>query len=207
MSVNLQKGQKVDLTKGNSSLKNLIIGLGWNNNKETNSQKKGFFASVFSSDNYDFDCDSSVFLCDTNGKIANNEDIIYFGRLKHSTGCVQHMGDNLTGSDSNNTKDDEQIHIKLLEVPQNYSKLVFVANIYNAIKRKQDFGMISSAFIRIVDGDTNKELCRYNLTESYAGKIAMIFGEVYRHNNEWKFQAIGEGTSDESVSDMAKRYK
>ena len=113
------------------------------------------------------------------------------------------MGDNLTGEGDG---DDEQILIELSRVPQEYDKIVIVVNIYSAVQRKQHFGMIRNAFIRIVDGSTNKEMCKYDLTENYSGMTAMIFGEIYRHNGEWKFGAIGQGTKDTSIGDLCRRY-
>ena len=124
------------------------------------------------------------------GKLIYKEDIVYFGNLRHPTGTVQHMGDNLTGAGEG---DDEQIIVDLEGIPAEYDKIVLVVNIYQAVQRQQHFGMIQNAFIRLVDGKTNKEICKYNLTEDYSNMTAMIFGEVYRHNGEWKFNAIGSG--------------
>lgn len=113
------------------------------------------------------------------------------------------MGDNLTGAGEG---DDEQIIVELARVPAEYDRIVIVVNIYQAVQRKQHFGMIKNAFIRLVDARNNMELCRYNLTEDYSGMTAMVFGEVYRHNGEWKFNAIGQGTNDNSVGELANRY-
>ena len=137
------------------------------------------------------------------GKLCANEDIIYFGNLKHPTGTVQHMGDNLTGAGDG---DDEQIIIDLAAVPQVYDKIVVVVNIYQAVQRKQHFGMIQNAFIRIVDARNNTELCKYNLSEDYSNMTAMIFGEIYRHNGEWKFNAMGQGTTDPGLGELANRF-
>ena len=120
----------------------------------------------------------------SNGKLVDKNDIVFFGNLKHPSGTIQHMGDNLTGAGDG---DDEQIMISLAQVPEQYDRIVLVVNIYQAAKRKQSFGMIKNAFIRIIDGRTNQEMCKYDLSESYDGMTAMIFGEVYRHNGEWKF--------------------
>lgn len=195
MSISLQKGQKVSLSKENSSLSVVVIGLGWDEAQE----KKGFFASLKSNP---IDCDASAFLL-KNGKLVDNSDIIYFGNLQHKSGTVKHMGDNLTGEGDG---DDEQIVVDLSRVPNEYDKIVVVVNIYQADKRNQHFGMIQNAFIRIVDGKTNKEMCKYNLTENYQGMTAMVFGEVYRHNGEWKFNAMGQGTKDLSIGELAKRF-
>ncbi len=199
MSVSLKKGQKVDLRKDNGdTLRNVMIGLGWDQKEEGGS----FFSRLFAV-KQDIDCDASAFVC-TNGKIAENSDVVYFNNLKHKSGSIQHMGDNLTGAGDG---DDEQIAIKLSEVPQSYDKIVFVVTIYQAGERNQHFGLIRNAFIRIVDRDTNKEMCRFDLTEDYSGSTAMIFGEVYRKDGGWKFNAIGQGTQDHSVSAVAKRYQ
>lgn len=193
MSVNLQKGQKVDLTKGNAGLKTLVVGLGWDE------APRKF--SLFSK-HEDIDCDASAILL-KNGKLAGNVDVVYYGNLTHMSGAVRHCGDNLTGAGDG---DDEQIIVELSRVPTDYDKIVFVVNIYQAIQRKQQFGMIKNAFIRVVDADNGKELCRYNLSENYDGKTAMVFGEVYRYNGEWKFGAIGEPTSDASINETIQRY-
>ena len=194
MGVSLQKGQKVSLTKDNAGLNKVIVGLGW----DEVPQKKGFFAAKPQS----VDCDPSAFVL-KEGKLRGTEDIIYFGNLKHKSNTVVHMGDNLTGAGDG---DDEQIMIELGQVPAEYDRIVLVVNIYQADKRKQHFGMIQNAFIRIVDARNNQELCRYNLTDDYSGMTAMIFGEVYRHNDEWKFNAIGSGTQDIQLGQLANRF-
>lgn len=196
MSVNLQKGQKVDLTKGNSSLKRVMVGLGWD---EVN-QKRGLFAPKPAP----IDCDASAILLSVGDKLANKDDFVFYNNLKHKSGAVVHMGDNLTGAGDG---DDEQILIDLRDVPQYVEKIVIAVTIYQARERSQHFGLIENAFIRIVDADTNKELCKFNLTDNYNGKTAMIFGEVYRYNGEWKFSAIGEGTNDNGIADIARRYQ
>ena len=113
------------------------------------------------------------------------------------------MGDNLTGEGEG---DDEQIVIDLDRVPSEYDKIVIVVTIYQAQQRKQHFGLIENAFIRLVDGKNDQEILKYNLTEDYSGMTAMIFGEIYRHNGEWKFGAIGQGTKDTSIGDLCRRY-
>lgn len=194
MGVSLQKGQKVSLTKDNQGLSRVVIGLGWDEVQ----QKRGFFAPKPQA----IDCDASAFLL-TNGKLLGVDDIVYFGNLRHKSGTVQHMGDNLTGAGDG---DDEQIVVELDCVPAEYDRIVLVVNIYQADKRKQHFGMIQNAFIRIVDARNNQELCKYNLSDNYDGMTAMIFGEVYRHNGEWKFNAIGSGTQDVQLGQLANRF-
>ena len=195
MSVNLQKGQKVNLRKEDGgALRRVMVGLGWDEVK----QKRGFFAPK----PQDIDCDASVFVC-VNGHLMGTDDIVYFGNLTHKSSCIRHMGDNLTGAGEG---DDEQIMVDLASMPSQYDKLVVVVNIYQAAQRKQNFGMIENAFIRIVDADTNQEMCKYNLSENYDGMTAMIFGELYRYNNEWKFNAIGQGTRDNGLGELANRF-
>ena len=200
MSVTLQKGQKVSLSKDNPGLSRIVVGLGWD---EAQPKRGGFLGGLFSAPTQDIDCDASAFLLQ-NGRLVKSDDMVYFGNLTHYTGAVQHMGDNLTGAGEG---DDEQIVIDLQRVPQQYDKIVIVVNIYSAYKRNQHFGMISNAFIRIVNAANNQEMLKYNLTENYNGMTAMVFGEIYRYNGEWKFTAIGGGTNDGSISDLAKRYQ
>ena len=195
MSVSLQKGQKVSLSKDNAGLSKVLIGLGWDEAKRS---KGGFFAPK----PQPIDCDASVLMLQ-GGKLRDKSDIVYFGNLSHKTGTVQHMGDNLTGAGEG---DDEQIIVDLSKIPAEYDRIVLVVNIYEAMKRNQHFGMIQNAFIRLVDGRNNNEMCKYNLTDDYSGMTAVIFGEVYRHNGEWKFNAIGQGTNDPGLGNLANRY-
>ncbi len=194
MSVKLQKGQKVSLSKDHAGLSKIIVGLGWDEVK----QSRG----LFSPKPQDIDCDAFALLL-VNGKLTNNKDVVYFGNLIHNSNSVRHMGDNLTGAGDG---DDEQIIIDLNAVPSQYDRIILAVNIYKAYDRRQHFGMIQNAFIRLVDARNNNEMCIYNLTENYANQTAMLFGEVYRHNGEWKFNAIGQGTTDGSIGDFAKRY-
>ena len=201
MSVDLQKGQKVDLRKADGGkLTKVLVGLGWD---EARAVKHGLKSFLFGSAAQSIDCDASAFLC-KNGKLTAMGDIIYFGNLTHSSGAVQHMGDNLTGAGDG---DDEQIVIDLDRVPPEYDKIVVAVNIYQADQRKQHFGLIQNAFIRIVDGRNNSEMCIYNLTEDYSGMKAVLFGEIYRYNGEWKFNPIGQGTTDNSIDQFCRRYR
>ena len=195
MSVSLQKGQKVSLSKDNAGLSSILVGLGWDEAKKAR--------GLFSFKPQPIDCDASAILL-RNGKLTGGtQDIVYFGNLRHSSGGVIHQGDNLTGAGAG---DDEQIIINLQQVPEDVDKIVMVVNIYKAHERKQHFGMIQNAFIRLVDKATNNEMCRYNLTDDYSGQTALIFGEVYRHNSEWKFSAIGQGTKDPGLAELARRF-
>ncbi|MCI8494555.1 MAG: TerD family protein [Lachnospiraceae bacterium] len=195
MSISLQKGQKVNLSKDNAGLSKVIIGLGWDEVQQT---RGGLFAKKPKP----IDCDASALLL-INGKLTNKSDIVYFGNLRHKSGAIQHMGDNLTGAGEG---DDEQIIVDLSNVPAEYDRIVLVVNIYQAVQRNQHFGMVQNAFIRLVDARTNNEMCKYNLTENYSGLTALIFGEVYRHNGEWKFNAVGQGTNDPDLGGLANRY-
>ena len=188
MPVNLQKGQKIDLTKNNPSLKRIIVGLGWD-------AAERFAANI--------DCDASAILC-KNGKLTKKYDVVCFYNLKHKSRSVILLGDNLTGVGEG---DDEQITVNFSKVPEVYDKIIFVVNIYECRSRGQHFGMIKNAYIRIVDEDTHNELCRYNLSESYGSMTAMIFGEVYRKDGEWKFNAIGQPTKDTSIEALSKKFK
>ncbi len=176
MSINLSKGQKVDLTNGNPGLKNIMVGLGWD-------------ANVFDS-GADFDLDASAFLLGENGKCPTEREFIFYGNLEHASESVKHMGDNLTGEGEG---DDEQIQIDLTKIPANISKIAFTVTIYEADQRRQNFGQVSNSFIRIVDESNGSELIRYDLGEDFSIETAVVVGELYRHNGEWKFNAIGSG--------------
>ncbi|MDO4614556.1 MAG: TerD family protein [Lachnospiraceae bacterium] len=197
MSISLQKGQKVSLTKERAGLSGVMVGLGWDEIK----QSGGLLSSLFGT-KQTIDCDASAILL-KNGKLADKSDIVYFGNLRHKSNTVIHQGDNLTGAGEG---DDEQIMIDLSRVPADYDKIVIVVNIYQAMQKKQHFGMIENAFIRLVDMNNNSEMCKYNLTEDYSGMTAMIFGEIYKHNGEWKFGAIGQGTKDPGLGELCRRY-
>ena len=206
MSVSLQKGQKVNLSKDNAGLAKVIVGLGWDEAKPSGGGGGGFFATLFgggaATTHQAIDCDASAIML-KNGKFVDRTDLVYFGNLKHKSGTVNRMGDILTVEGEG---DDEQIVIDLSRVPAEYDKIVIVVNIYQAVQRKQHFGMIENAFIRLVDARNNKEMCKYNLTENYSGMTAMIFGEIYRHNGEWKFNAMGNGTTDPGIGELCRRF-
>lgn len=190
MSINLSKGQKLSLTKEVDGLKKVVVGLGWD------MAKKGFFGGT-----YDIDCDASAIVLGSNDSY---KDVVYYGNRSSQMNCVTHHGDNLTGAGDG---DDEQITVDLASMPSEVDKVVFVVNIYACESRKQHFGQIKNAFIRIVDKYTGKEICKYNLSDKYDGKTAMVFGELYKHDSEWKFNAVGQGTTDKSISELVRRYK
>lgn len=176
MPINLSKGQKVDLTKGNPSLKNMMVGLGW----DVNAFDSGA----------DFDLDAAAFMLGENGKCPTEKEFIFYGNLSHASGAVKHMGDNLTGEGEG---DDEQIQIDLSKVPANVTKIAFTVTIYDAEPRRQNFGQVSNAYIRIVDESTGQELIRYDLGEDFSIETAVVVGELYKYNGQWKVNAIGSG--------------
>ena len=176
MSVLLSKGQRVDLTKGRPSLKNIFVGLGWDINHYDGES--------------DFDLDASVFMTKENGKVGSDGDFVFYGNLAHNSKSVVHMGDNRTGEGEG---DDEVINIKLDKVPDDYESIAVTVTIYDAETRHQNFGQVSNAFIRLVDEATNAELIRYDLGEDFSIETAVVVGELYRNNGEWKFNAIGSG--------------
>lgn len=176
MGVNLTKGQKVSLTKDNPGLQKVVVGLGW----DTNGYDSGS----------DFDLDGAAFLLTDSGKVQCSEDFVYYGNLTHSSGSVQHMGDNLTGDGDG---DDEQIKIDLSKVPASVTKIVFTATIYEAEQRRQNFGQVSNAFVRIFNEANGEEIVKYDLGEDFSIETAVVFGELYKNGSEWKFNAIGNG--------------
>ncbi len=178
MAISLQKGQKVDLTKGNPSLKKILIGLGWDTNKYDGG--------------YDFDLDAAAFLLGANGKVNSDDDFVFYNNLKHKSGAVEHLGDNLTGAGEG---DDEEIKVDLSKVPANVDKIDFTVTIYDADARRQKFGQVENAYIRVVDDETGRELIRYDLGEDFSVETAVVVGEIYRNKGEWKFNAIGSGWS------------
>ncbi len=178
MAVTLRKGQKVDLTKGNPSLKKILVGLGW----DVKRYDGGF----------DFDLDAAAFLLGANGKVNSDSDFVFYNNLKDPSGAVEHMGDNLTGAGEG---DDEEVRIDLEKIPANVEKIDFTVTIYDADVRNQTFGQVENAYIRVVDDATGQELIRYDLGEDFSVETAVVVGEIYRNKGEWKFNAIGSGFS------------
>ncbi|MCC8049895.1 MAG: TerD family protein [Clostridiales bacterium] len=176
MPINLSKGQKVDLTKRNPGLKSILVGLGW----DVNAFDSGA----------DFDLDAAAFLLGADGKCPTDREFVFYGNLSHTSGAVNHMGDNLTGEGEG---DDEQIQIDLSKVPANIEKIAFTVTIYEAESRHQNFGQVSNAYIRLVDDSNGTELIHYDLGEDFSIETAVVVGELYKHDGEWKFNAIGSG--------------
>jgi tellurium resistance protein TerD len=175
MAVSLSKGGNVSLSKEVPGLTNIDVGLGWD-------------ARV--TDGSAFDLDASAFLCSEAGKVRSDADFIFYNNKSSSDGSIVHQGDNLTGEGDG---DDEVVAIDLSKVPADVQKVAFTVTIHDADARKQNFGQVSNAYIRVVNKADNKEIVRYDLSEDYSTETAMIFGELYRHGSEWKFKAIGQG--------------
>ena len=188
MAINLSKGQKVDLTKGNPGLSKIVVGLGW----DVNAFDSGAA----------FDLDAAAFMVGGSGKCPTEKEFVFYGNLEHPSGSLKHMGDNLTGEGDG---DDEQIKVDLSKVPEAVEKIDFTVTIYEAEERRQNFGQVSNAFIRIVDESSNTELIRYDLGEDFSIETAVVVGELYRHNGEWKFNAVGQPVQEASRLDALLR--
>ena len=175
MAISLQKGGNVNLSKEAPNLKKIIIGLGWDPR---------------STDGATFDLDGSAFLLKNDGKVRGDSDFIFYNNLKSTDGSVVHTGDNQTGEGEG---DDERLEIDLTRVPADIERISITVTIHDADARRQNFGMVSKAFIRCLNAEGEKEIARYDLSEDSSTETAMIFGEIYRYNGEWKFKAIGQG--------------
>jgi tellurium resistance protein TerD len=187
MSVSLNKGGNVSLTKEAPGLTAVNVGLGWD---------------VRTTSGTDFDLDASALLVNTTGKILSDQHFIFFNNLKSPDGSVEHMGDNLTGEGEG---DDEVIKVNLSAVPAEVDKIVVAVSIYDAEARQQNFGQVRNAFIRVVNQAGEAEIARYDLSEDASTETAMIFGEVYRNGAEWKFRAVGQGYST-GLGGIARDY-
>lgn len=187
MAVSLSKGGNVSLSKEAPGIESIQVGLGW---------------EARSTDGAEFDLDASCFLLNESDKVLNDGGFIFYNKLKSDCGSVEHTGDNKTGAGEG---DDELLYVELMKVPANIAKLAFTVTIHDADTRKQNFGMVSGAYIRIVDRKSNKEIARFDLSEDASTNTAMIFGEVYRHGGDWKFKAIGQGY-DGGLGPLARNY-
>jgi tellurium resistance protein TerD len=187
MSVSLNKGGNVSLTKEAPGLQAVLVGLGWDARTTTGA---------------DFDLDASALMVEQSGKIVSDQHFVFFNNLKSPDGSVEHTGDNLTGEGEG---DDEAIKVNLVAVPTEVDKIVVAVSIYEAEGRQQSFGQVRNAFIRVVNQADNKEITRYDLSEDASTETAMIFGEVYRSGAEWKFRAVGQGYST-GLAGIARDY-
>lgn len=175
MAITLQKGGNLSLSKADPTLKRILIGLGWDER---------------ATDGAEFDLDASAFMLTAQGKVRSDADFIYYNQLRSPEGAVEHTGDNRSGKGEG---DDEVIKIDLGKIPADIEKVIFTVTIHDAAARKQNFGQITNAFIRVVNEESNAEIVRYDLAEDYSTETAMVFGELYSHNGEWKFRAVGQG--------------
>jgi tellurium resistance protein TerD len=185
--VSLSKGGNVSLSKLDPNLKKVLVGLGWD--------PRG-------TDGAEFDLDASVFLLTASGKVRSDADFIFYNNLKSSDGAIEHTGDNRSGVGEG---DDEAIKVALPIVHSDVEKMVFVVTIHDALQRRQNFGQVGGAFIRIVNDETGKEIARYDLTEDASTETAMLFGELYRNSGEWKFRAVGQGYAG-GLADVCRQY-
>jgi tellurium resistance protein TerD len=188
MAIQLSKGQRIDLTKTNPGLKRAVIGLGW----DTNKYQGG----------HDFDLDASAFLVDADDKCVNDQDFIFYNNLSHPSESVIHTGDNLTGEGEG---DDEQLIVDFSKIPSYVHKIGITVTIHDADARRQNFGQVSNAFVRLVDDASDNELLRFDLGEDFSIETAVVICELYRHGNEWKFNAIGSGFSG-GLADLCRNY-
>ena len=177
MSVSLVKGGNVSLTKQAPGLTNVVVGLGWD---------------ARTTDGQPFDLDASAIACGADGKVLSNSHFVFFNNLKSPDGTIEHTGDNITGEGEG---DDEQIKANLAGMGADVDKIVFPVSIYEAEQRRQSFGQVRNAFIRVVNAADNSEITRYDLSEDASTETAMVFGELYRNGDEWKFRAVGQGYS------------
>ena len=187
MAVSLQKGQNVSLSKEAPGLTKVRFGLGWD---------------ARATDGAAFDLDASVFVLGADGKVLSDKHFVFFNNLSDPSGAVQHSGDNLTGEGEG---DDEQVTVDLSALTPNVAKVAFVVTIYEAESRKQNFGQVQNAFIRALNAGNDAEIARYDLSEDYSIETAMVFGELYKHGDDWKFKAIGQGYAG-GLSAAAKQY-
>lgn len=187
MAISLQKGGNVNLSKTDPNLKQVLVGLGWDTR---------------STDGVDFDLDASAFLLAANDKVRAETDFIFYNQTRSPEGSVEHTGDNRTGAGDG---DDEAVKIDLAKVPAEVQKIAITVTIHDAESRGQNFGQVQNAFIRVVNDQTNVEIVRFDLNEDYSTETAMIFGELYRHNGEWKFRAVGQGYNG-GLSAMCRQY-
>ena len=195
-TISLSKMPAIDLSKGGKGLRKVVVGLGWD---PAMIEKKGIFG-VKKVPGPSVDCDAFALLI-KNGRLESNRDIVYFGNLKHNSGYIWHTGDNLTGDGDG---DDEQIIADLSKL--NCDKIVIGVNIYQGRSRGQHFGMLENAFVRIVDNETNQELCHYTLDNKYSGAVSIIFGELIRNGSDWDFRAVGQTVDADGIGEVARMY-
>ena len=197
--INLSKGERFNLSKDGGALTNLRVGLGWDPVKK----EGGFLSNIFGSggSQAEIDIDASVFMLQQGRKFIDGKDLVYFGNLTSKCGSVRHGGDNLTGEGEG---DDETVLVNLAKVPDRIENLVVTVNIYDCESRRQHFGMVENAYVKLYDG--NNVLAQFNLTEDYSGKTAIDVGELYRRNGEWRFKALGDAYVASGLKEMSRRF-
>ena len=187
MAISLQKGGRISLSKEAPTLKKVHVGLGWDER---------------ATDGAEFDLDASAFLLNDQGKVRSDSDFIFYNQLESTDGSVKHTGDNRTGAGEG---DDEVLLLDLERIPAEVKKIVFTVTIHDAENRSQNFGQVTNAFIRLLNAETNEEVVRYDLTEDSSVETALIFGEIYRHNDEWRFSAVGQGYAG-GLASLCRQY-
>ncbi|MDO9423104.1 MAG: TerD family protein [Methylobacter sp.] len=187
MAVSLTKGGNISLSKTDPTLKNLIVGLGWD---------------ARPTDGADFDLDASAFMVKEDGKVRSDNDFIFYNQTKSACGSIEHTGDNRTGEGEG---DDESVIVLLDKIPADIQRVVFTVTIHDAELRKQNFGQVSKAYVRVVNKESSSEVARYDLSEDASIETAMIFGELYKHGAEWKFKAVGQGYAG-GLAALARQY-
>ncbi|ALC83660.1 MULTISPECIES: TerD family protein [Bacillus] len=188
MAIQLSKGQRIDLTKSNPDLTRAIIGLGWDTNKYSGGEA--------------FDLDASAFLTGSDGRCTEDLDFVFYNNLEHPSKSVIHSGDNRTGEGAG---DDEQLIVDFSKIPSTIDKIAITVTIHDAERRNQNFGQVSNAFVRLESADTNEELLRFDLGEDFSIETAVVFCELYRHGQDWKFSAVGSGFSG-GLSALCKNF-
>ncbi len=187
MAISLTKGGNISLSKTDPTLKNLIVGLGWD---------------ARPTDGADFDLDASAFMVKEDGKVRSDSDFIFYNQTTSTCGSIEHTGDNRTGEGEG---DDEAVIVLLDKIPADIQRVVFTVTIHDAELRKQNFGQVSQAYVRVVNKDSNTEVARYDLSEDASIETAMVFGEIYKHGPEWKFKAVGQGYAG-GLAALARQY-
>lgn len=188
MSISLAKGSRISLTQEFPALQRVTVGLGWDVNTY--------------SDEKEFDLDASIFLLDASGRVSSDDDLVFYNNLTHKSESVIHLGDNRTGAGDG---DDEKIRVDLNKIPHSVDKLTIVITIFDAENRKQNFGQVENAYVRLIDATNGTELLKYDLTEDYSTATSMVMGEIYRAGDGWKFRAVGSGLKA-NMYELCTRY-
>lgn len=204
MSINLSKGQKLNLSKESAGLSQIMVGLGWDEAKKNT----GFLDALFGVKPEEIDCDAFAIMLGNDGKLLHHttnlkECTVFFNNLSDPYSSIVHQGDNLTGAGEG---DDEQIFVDLNRVPSDVGAIVFAVNIYEAFKKNQHFGMLRNAFIRVVDYQRGRELCRFDLNENYYNMTALVAGTLVRGGSGWEFITDGQAARVESLIDVVAAF-